>query len=141
MSLTHEVHKIERPGKRRTCQRSLSIYAVPIHQKKIDVAPVILPLLKKLHLSCDTQEDNTTGAMAQKATNTKPSQNQGIIQKKIDEYLKKNKEIMPEEFKESLVLTDIEIEEVNKNTKAQWKCKEWYLHKVGFISASKSKEV
>ena len=92
-------------------------------------------------MTCDTQEDNTTGAMAQEATNTKPSQNQGIMQKKIDEYLKKNKEIMPEEFKESLVFTDVEIEEVDKNTKAQWKCKEWYLHKVGFISASKSKEV
>ena len=39
------------------------------------------------------------------------------------------------------MFTESEIEEVDKNTTAQWKCKQWHLHKVGFISASKCKEV
>ena len=47
-------------------------------------------------------------------TNTKTSNNQGIMQEKISEYLKNNKERTPEHFKESLVFTESEIEEVEK---------------------------
>ena len=46
------------------------------------------------------------------------------MQEKISEYLKNNKERTPEHFKESLVFTESEIEEVDKNTTAQWKCKQ-----------------
>jgi hypothetical protein len=63
------------------------------------------------------------------------------MKEKVDEYLKKNKEITPDNFKETLMFTDREIEEVDKMTMSQWKCEEWHTHKVGFISASKCKDV
>ena len=102
-------------------------------KKDFDGTPVILPLLKKLHLSCETKQDAGSMLQGVQVTNTKTSNNQGIMQENINEYLKNNKERTPEHFNKSLVFTDSEIEEVDKNTTAQWKCKQWHLHKVGFI--------
>ena len=132
----------KKPRKKRSMSRFTKRLCPPDPPKEdFDGTPVILPLLKKLHLSCETKQD--AGSMLQEVqvTNTKTSNNQGIMQEKISEYLKNNKEGTPEHFKESLVFTESEIEEVDKNTTAQWKCKQWHLHKVGFISASKCKEV
>ena len=107
---------------------------------KSEGIPVILPLLQKLYMSKEQTNDHANDT-PRGNTDVKPTKQQGIMKKKVDEYLKKNKERTPEKFKEILLFSDNEIDEVDRITRPQWKCKEWYLHKVGFISASKCKDV
>lgn len=47
----------------------------------------------------------------------------------------------PEEFLKVLCFTDAEIDNVEKATVDQWQSEDWFLNKVGFISASKCKAV
>ena len=49
--------------------------------------------------------------------------------------------ISPEEVLRLLSFSETEMELVESMTLKQWKCEEWYLHKVGFITASKCKRV
>ena len=55
--------------------------------------------------------------------------------------LRNNPNISPEEVLRLLSFSDAERENVEKTTSKQWQCEEWYLHKAGFITASKCKRV
>ncbi len=70
-------------------------------------------------MSSETLPDHNSD---QCITDVKSSKHQGIMQEKVDEYIKVNKErtpenfkeTTPENFKETLVFTDGEIEELTK---------------------------
>ncbi len=99
--------------------------------------PVILPLLKKLYIPKATQADDI------KKPTIIPEQC-GIMQEKVRKYLGEHSEqSSPEHFLAQLVLafTDKEIELVDEVTVPQWQCKEWHMHKFGFLSASRCKEI
>ena len=64
----------------------------------------------------------------------------GIMEEKLHEHLQ-NRDANAESFMENLHFTDQDIHNVNSETKKQWKCKQWYVHKRGFITASKAKSV
>ena len=49
--------------------------------------------------------------------------------------------ISTEEVLSLLSFSDAEREHVDNTTSKQWQCEEWYLHKAGFITASKCKRV
>jgi hypothetical protein len=58
----------------------------------------------------------------------------------LHEHLQK-RDANAESFMENLHFTDQDVNNVNLETKKQWKCKQWYVHKRGFITASKAKSV
>jgi hypothetical protein len=97
--------------------------------------PVILPLLKKLYIPKVTQADDI------KKPTIIPEQC-GIMQEKVRKYLGEHSEqSSPEHFLAQLAFTDKEIELVDEVTVPQWQCKEWHMHKFGFLSASRCKEI
>ncbi|CAB3994530.1 Hypothetical predicted protein [Paramuricea clavata] len=82
-------------------------------KEKSSGIPVILPPLQKLYMSSETLQDHASDTLPRGTTDVKSSKHQGIMKEKVDEYLKKNKEITPENFKETLMFTDREIEEID----------------------------
>ena len=100
-------------------------------------SPVILPLFKKLYCSPEADKDlNDESA--------EPNGNKdetGIMNTKLQEVLKNHANISTEEILRLLSFSDTEIDHVENTTSKQWKCEEWYLHKAGFITASKCKRV
>ena len=40
-----------------------------------------------------------------------------------------------------LTFSDVERDHVESTTSIQWQCEEWYIHKAGFITASRCKRV
>jgi hypothetical protein len=65
----------------------------------------------------------------------------GILEKKVISHINTNEHSNAKGFSESLQFTDEERNEVNIATKKQWQCKQWFVHKTGFITASKVKSV
>ena len=57
------------------------------------------------------------------------------------EVLSNDPNILTEEVLKFLSFSDAEREHVERTTSKQWQCEEWYLHKAGFITASKCKRV
>ena len=57
------------------------------------------------------------------------------------EVLRNDPNISTEEVLKFLSFSDAEREHVERTTSKQWQCEEWYLHKAGFITASKCKRV
>ena len=65
----------------------------------------------------------------------------GIMNTKLKEIMRNHPNISTEEIVSLLSFSDAEREHVDSTTSKQWQCKEWYLHKTGFITASKCKRV
>ncbi len=65
----------------------------------------------------------------------------GILEQKLISHMRTNKHSNANSFSESLEFTDKERSEVNVSTKTQWQCKQWFIHKTGFVTASKVKSV
>ena len=65
----------------------------------------------------------------------------GIMEQKVIKHLDTNKEAKANTFVGNLKFTEQERNDVAAVTKKQWQCKQWYVHKRGFITASKSKSV
>ena len=57
------------------------------------------------------------------------------------EDLRNDPNISTEDVLRFLSFNDAEREHVESTTSKQWQCEEWYLHKAGFITASKCKRV
>ena len=65
----------------------------------------------------------------------------GIMEKKLIQYIESNNQANTDGFLGSLEFSEKEIDNVASLTKKQWQCKQWYVHKRGFITASKAKNV
>ena len=63
------------------------------------------------------------------------------MRQKVETYIQQSTDSKPEEFLKTLQFTDAEINDVEEATRDQWQCEDWYKNKVGFISASKCKDV
>lgn len=98
--------------------------------------PVILPLFKERYGT--PEEDTITEEPGQ--SNHQPPQT-GIMSAKLLEILTNNPETSAEEIVKLLSFSDTERKLVERTTIKQWQCEEWYLHKAGFITASKCKRV
>ena len=109
--------------------------------------PVILPLLRKLYLkkddSCKVANNGTCNANNSCYGDSNGLRNQlvGILGQKVAAYLKKTSEPNSEQFLNDLTFSDKEINMVEEVTREKWQCGDWYMHKVGFITASKCKDV
>lgn len=55
--------------------------------------------------------------------------------------MRNHSNISTEEVVSLLSFSDAEREHVDSTTSKQWQCEDWYLHKAGFITASKYKRV
>ena len=65
----------------------------------------------------------------------------GILVQKVEAYIEKTTEHNSEQFLSDLTFSEEEINYVEEVTKDQWQCDDCYMHKVGFITASKCKDV
>lgn len=66
-------------------------------------------------------------------------QSLGIMAHKIIGLLHLHKSLIPKDLLAYLNFIDEEINSVNESTMDQWQCEDWYIHKQGFLSASKYK--
>ena len=98
--------------------------------------PVILPLFKKLYGT--PEKDTITGEPGQFNHNWPKT---GIMRAKLLEILTNDPKTSTEEIVKVLSFSDSERKQVERTTTKQWQCEEWYLHKTGFITASKCKRV
>ncbi|CAH3158260.1 unnamed protein product [Porites lobata] len=96
--------------------------------------PVILPLFKKLYGS--PEKDTITGEPGHSNHNRPKT---GIMRAKLLEILTNDPKTSTEEIVKVLSFSDSERKQVERTTTKQWQCEEWYLHKTGFITASKCK--
>ena len=113
--------------------------------------PVILPLLRKLYLkkhdSCNVVAnngiyyENNNCSEDSKGSGHQTNQTMGILVQKVEAYIEKTTEHNSEQFLSDLTFSEEEINYVEEVTKDQWQCDDWYMHKVGFITASKCKDV
>ena len=70
------------------------------------------------------------------------SESTGILEQKLTKGFKDPEYIhTPEVLVSKLAFTKDETTQVNDLTLKQWRCKEWYFHKAGFITASMFKRV
>ena len=67
----------------------------------------------------------------------------GIMEQKIEQLIENTSalNLTAKQFLNKLVFSDSEINFVENATANQWKNENWFLHKVGFISASKCENV
>ena len=99
--------------------------------------PVILPLFKTIYCSPEADTD----------LNYEPAESNGnkaetsIMNTKLQEVLRNHPNISTEDVLRLLSFSVTEREHVESTTSKQWQCEEWYLHKAGFITASKCKRV
>ena len=98
--------------------------------------PVILPLFKKLY---GTPEKDTITGEPGHFNHNRPKT--GIMRAKLLEILTNDPKTSTEEIVKVLSFSDSERKQVERTTIKQWQCEEWYLHKSGFITASKCKRV
>ena len=107
--------------------------------KNDNTPPVILPLLNQLYKSSNPpkQSELNSGEPLVLTDST------GILQEKLAQGIKDHPEYIqtPEALVSELAFTNDERTYVNDQTLKQWKCKEWYLQKAGFITASMCKRV
>ena len=98
--------------------------------------PVILPLLKKLY---GTPEEDTITEEPGQSNHNRPQT--GIMSAKLLEILSNDPKTSAEEIVKLLSFSDTERKQVERTTIKKWQCEECYLHKTGFITASKCKRV
>ena len=101
-------------------------------------AAVVLPLLKKLYTPNARTDEHSKKLSID--SNIIPTQC-GIMHEKLRKYLDENSQCSPENFLNTLSFTKKEIQMIDDVTVPQWQCKEWHMHKVGFLSASRCKEI
>ena len=95
--------------------------------------PVILPLLNKLYESSKSPKQSELNG-GESFFNIEST---GILEQKLAEGIKDDPKFThtPEAMVSKLAFAKDEITSVNDLTLEQWKCKEWYYQKAGFISA------
>ena len=118
-------------------EKCLRRFTQKMCQLKTDF-PVILPLFKKLYCS---PEADTLDLNDEPAESTDNKAETGIMNTKLQEVMGNHPNISTEEVLSLLSFSDAEREHVDNTTSKQWQCEEWYLHKAGFITASKCQRV
>jgi hypothetical protein len=100
--------------------------------------PAIFPLLCKLYLPDDVPKASSLTEMLKSL-----EKSSCIMENKIEQFIQDSNSSVPtaEEFLNYLSFSDSEIIDVENATVDQWESEDWFLHKVGFISASKCKAV
>ena len=63
------------------------------------------------------------------------------MHEKLRKYLDENSQCSLENFLNTLSFTEKEIEMIDDVTVPQYQCKGWHMHKVGFLSALRCKEI
>ena len=63
----------------------------------------------------------------------------GIMNTKIQEIVKGHPNISSKDVLRLLSFSYAERDYLESTTSMQWQCEEWYIHKTGFITASKCK--
>ena len=102
--------------------------------------PTIFPLLRKLYLQGEKAKAKPSNEI-QVPKNFK--EDVAIMEQKIEQFVENTcaANQTAKQFLDNLVFSDSEINYVENATVDQWKSRDWFLHKVGFISASKCKDV
>lgn len=103
--------------------------------------PVILPLLNKLYESSKSPKQSESELNGGESFVNIEST--GILEQKLAEGIKDHPKFIhtPEALVSKLAFTKDETTSVNDLTLKQWKCKEWYFQRAGFITASLCKRV
>ena len=102
--------------------------------------PAIFPLLCKLYLPDEKPRAESSPEMQEPAI---VKEGFGIMAQKIKQFVKNTGNANPTAFQflNNLEFSESEVSYVEKATVDQWKSEDWFCHKVGFISASKCKDV
>lgn len=113
--------------------------------KRMSNKPAILHILEN-HLAHLEGNDQTAPAQpTDQPDSVKPNDVEndqyGIMEKKVLAFLQANQEADAQQFSEQLHFTQDEVNKVESATKKQWQCKQWFMHKTGFVTASKTKSV
>ena len=100
--------------------------------------PVILPLLNQLYNSPKSPKQNELNRELLVTT-----ESTSILKQKLAQGIKDHPEYIhtPQALVSKLAFTKDETTYVNDQTFKQWRCKEWYFQKAGFITASVCKRV
>ena len=114
-------------------QESLALFTQSISAKIISKPPTILPLLEKIYVPNEYDKQSCLKQWKDQAAET---QNDGIMKKKLLEYTNKSGiQGVVAELNNETLFTKEEVDNINSATVKQWRCREWYVHKSGFISA------
>ncbi|XP_028394460.1 uncharacterized protein LOC114518654 [Dendronephthya gigantea] len=135
--------KVSPMTKERFTERLSAVSDTTSNNDSSPPAPVILPLLQKLYLKKTDENHSGKESDSQTLCGKECSMNQstGIMRQKVETYIRESTEKNPEKFRNMLYFTDGEINHVEEVTRDQWQCDDWYEHKIGFITASKCKDV
>ncbi|CAB3985533.1 Carboxypeptidase D [Paramuricea clavata] len=104
--------------------------------------PTILPLLTKLYSQPQKSSGNTSvNSLKSEKPPIKSEEMYGIMEQKLRHVCDKRAggnflNISSVDILADLTHTQEEIDTVSKSTVKQWKSKEWYKHKSGFITGS-----
>ena len=126
-------HDPRMPSDRLPCSPA-QLSSIVDSMEQMKSKPVVMSVLAN-QLYCS--EDVPTNSKEQDAIDSEC----GILEQKLISHMCTNKHSNANSFSESLEFTDKERNEVNVSTKKQWQCKQWFIHKTGFITASKVKSV
>ena len=126
-------HDPRMPTDRVPCSPA-KLSSIVVTMEKMKNKPVITSVLaNKLYCSNDIpgdiKEEGNSNSIC------------GILEQKLISHMSTNKHSNAESFSNSLEFTDEERSKVNAATKKQWQCKQWFIHKTGFVTASKVKSV
>ena len=102
-----------------------------MYQLKTDTPSVILPLIKTLYYTSEAHSELNSEPFDKVKT--------GIMYTQIQEIVKDHPNISNKDVLRLLSFSDAERGYVKRTTSMQWQCEEWYIHKTGFITASKCK--
>ena len=91
------------------------------------------PLLKRLHYTSEAPSELDNKPFNKAKT--------GIMNTKIQEIIRGHPNISSKDVLRLLTFSDVERDHVERTTTMQWQCEEWYIHKAGFITASRCKRV
>ena len=112
-------------------EKYLCKFTKKMYQLKTDTPAVILPLIKTLYYTSEAHSELNSEPFDKVKT--------GIMYTQIQEIVKDHPNISNKDVLRLLSFSDAERGYVKRTTSMQWQCEEWYIHKTGFITASKCK--
>ena len=119
---------------------------VKINSSKDSINVADVNKIKK-EVGCEHEENCPTNTRIKddESTAVKVKYGVPIMKKKLEDLLNENDndvERVTSDIKNgNLFFTEEEIQYTSSNTLKQWRCKEWFIQKSGFISASKAKRI
>ena len=122
-----------RQSKKPATDQEITLFAS--RMKSLNTASPIFPLLNKLYPT----KPETSTLPPKSSLPDKDRKSVSIMARKVTDLSSVHKSLAPRELLSILQFTNDEIVSVNELTIHQWQCKEWYMHKQGFLTASKCK--